>query len=173
MTDTYIQLETYCSLSCSELIKYISEVDIAWMAGLLEGEGSFGLDNRSQKRYKNFTSPPGVYIKISMIDEDVIEKMAKLVNKNYFSPTRVTAKNKNVYTLHIGDRATLLVLLPRLFPYFGKCRQVQVKFCIDALENWKKWLSEGGRSKMAKLGGEARNKKLVVPKSADDKVSPT
>jgi hypothetical protein len=46
------------------------------MAGLLEGEGSFGLDNRSKKRYKNSTSPPGVYIKISMTDEDVIEKMA-------------------------------------------------------------------------------------------------
>jgi hypothetical protein len=49
--------------SCSALIESISEVDIACMAGLLEGEGSFGLDNRSKKRYKNSTSPPGVYIK--------------------------------------------------------------------------------------------------------------
>lgn len=105
--------------------------------------------------------------------EDVIEKMAKLVNKNYFSPTRVTAKNKKVYTLHIGDRETLLVLLARLFPYFGKRRQVQVQVCIDALEDWKKWLSEGGRSKMAKLGAKARNQKLVIPKLADNTVSPT
>lgn len=137
------------------------------MAGLLEGEGSFGLDNRSKKRYKNSTSPPGVYIKISMTDEDVIEKMAKLVNKTYFSPARVTKTNKKVYNLHIGDRETLLVLLPRLFPYLGKRRQAQVQVCIEALEDWKKWLAEGGRSKMAKLGAEARKRKLVLPTSND------
>jgi hypothetical protein len=153
--------------SCSALIESISEVDIAWMAGLLEGEGSFGLDNRSKKRYENSTSPPGVYIKISMTDEDVIEKMAKLVNKASFSPARVTKKNKKVYNLHIGDRETLLVLLPRLFPYLGKRRQAQVQVCIDALEDWKKWLAEGGRSKMAKLGAEARKRKLVLPTSND------
>nr|YP_002000412.1 putative LAGLIDADG homing endonuclease [Oedogonium cardiacum]YP_002000466.1 putative LAGLIDADG homing endonuclease [Oedogonium cardiacum]ACC97274.1 putative LAGLIDADG homing endonuclease [Oedogonium cardiacum]ACC97302.1 putative LAGLIDADG homing endonuclease [Oedogonium cardiacum] len=153
--------------SSKELIESISDVDIAWMAGLLEGEGSFGLDKRSKQRYEKSTSPPGAYVKISMTDEDVIEKMAKLVNKTYYSPTRLTKKNKKVYILHIGDRESLLALLPRLFPYFGKRRQAEVQVCIDALEDWKKWLAEGGRSKMAKLGAEARNRKLVVPKSND------
>jgi hypothetical protein len=149
------------------------------MAGLLEGEGSFGLDKRSKKRYENSTSPPSVYIKISMIDEDVIQKMANLVNKTYFSPTRATLQNKKVYTLHIGDRETLhgvagpfgLVLLPRIFPYLGKRRKAQVQICINALEDWKEWFAKGGRSKMAKLGAQARNRKLVVPKS-DDTVPP-
>jgi hypothetical protein len=66
--------------SSKELIESLSDVEIAWMAGLLEGEGSFGLDKRSKQRYENSTSPPGPYVKISMTDEDVIEKMAKLVN---------------------------------------------------------------------------------------------
>lgn len=153
--------------SCSVLIECIPEVYIAWMAGCLEGEGSFGLDNRSKKRYKNSTSPPGAYVKISMTDEDIIEKMAKLVNKTYFSPTRLTKKNKKVYILHIGDRETLLALLPRLFPYLGKRRQAEAQVCIDVLEDWKKWLADGGRSKMAKLGAEARNRKLVGPTSND------
>ena len=29
----------------------LSEIEIAWLAGLLEGEGNFGLDARSAKRY--------------------------------------------------------------------------------------------------------------------------
>jgi hypothetical protein len=66
------------SKSSKELIESISDVEIAWMAGLLEGEGSFGLDKRSKQRYEKSTSPPGAYVKISMTDEDVIEKMAKL-----------------------------------------------------------------------------------------------
>jgi hypothetical protein len=135
------------------------------MAGLLEGEGSFGLDKRSKKRYKNSTSPPNPYIQISLTDEDVIQKMVKLVNKNYFSPTRQTVKKKQVYTLYIGEREALLVLLPRLFPYLGKRRQAQVQLCIDALEEWKIWLIEGGRSKMAKIGSKVRKQKLVVSDS--------
>jgi hypothetical protein len=62
--------------SSTELIESRSDVEIAWMAGLLEGEGSFGLDKRSKQRYEKSTSPPGAYVKIFMTDEDVIEKMA-------------------------------------------------------------------------------------------------
>lgn len=152
----------------NQVIESLSDVDIAWMAGLLEGEGSFGLDKRSKQRYEKSTSPPGPYIKISMTDEDVIQKMAQLVNKTYYSPTRLTAKNKQVYILHIGDRETLLVLLPRLFPHLGKRRQAQVQVCLDALQDWEKWLADGGRSKMAKIGAKVRNQKLVVPKSSSE-----
>ena len=119
MTDTCTQPEK----SCSELIESISEEGgkdevqtFSWMAGLLEslGEGSFSLDNRSKKRYKNSTSPPGrrlhLLIKISMTDEDVIDKMAKLVNKTYFSPesspcpegARQRTKKFIIFILEIG-----------------------------------------------------------------------
>jgi hypothetical protein len=67
------------------------------------------------------------------------------------------------------------VLLPRLFPHLGKRRllKAQVQVCIEALEDWKKWLAEGGRSKMAKLGAcsrqtsSSRKRKLVLPTSND------
>ena len=29
----------------------LSNIEIAWLAGLLEGEGSFGIDDRSATRY--------------------------------------------------------------------------------------------------------------------------
>lgn len=146
----------------------LTEIEIAWIAGLLEGEGSFGLDKRSVKRYKQSTSPPLPYIQISMVDEDVIGRFSKLVNKTYYSPRRRTSKGKVFYKLHIGDRKTLFYLLPRIFPYLGKRRQQSVQECLDALEAWVQWYASGGRSKMARLGPQQRktkNKKLVISKS--------
>ena len=116
----------------------LSEIKIAWLAGLLEGEGSFGLDARSAKRYNVSTAPPSPFLRIAMTDQDIIERVSKLVNKNYFSPKRLTATGKRVYIVHVGDRATLGALLPRLFPYFGKRRQEVVQKCVVALaECWK------------------------------------
>ena len=143
----------------------LSSTEIAWIAGLLEGEGSFGLDDRAKTRYKVSTAPASPFIKISMVDEDVISKLAKMVNKSYFSPSRKTVKNKIVYTLHIGDRATLLYLLPRVLPYLGKRRQERVRVCIDALHAWEIWYATGGRTEMAKQG--SLSKKLMVSKSVD------
>ena len=74
-----------------------------------------------------------------MIDEDVIAKVAKLLNKSYFSPTRKTITNKKVFTCHIGDRLTLLYLLPKILPYMSKRRKKQIQICIDLLNQWITW----------------------------------
>lgn len=134
----------------------LTETEIAWLSGLFEGEASFGIDSRSQTKYKVSSSPPSPFIKISMVDEDVIKKVADLLNRTYFSPSRKTSKGKAVYTLHIGDRDTLIYLLPRLFPYLGKRRQESVQKCIDVLTAWQIWYTAGGRSEMAKQGGLAK-----------------
>ena len=124
----------------------LSEVDIAWLAGLFEGEAYFSLDKRPSKRYKNSTAPPAPFIKISMVDEDVIARVADLLNKNYFSPSRLTVKNKKVYVCHIGDRQTLVYLFPKILPYMGKRRKEIIKTCIKELENWKKWKIENSKN---------------------------
>ena len=36
----------------------MTEIEIAWFAGIIEGEGSFGLDKRSAGKYKVSTAPP-------------------------------------------------------------------------------------------------------------------
>lgn len=130
----------------------LTEIEIAWLAGLIEGEGSFGLDARSATRYKVSTAPPSPYLRISMTDQDIIERVSKLVNKTCFSPKRRTVTEKQVYIVHVGDRATLSWLLPRLFPHFGKRRQQAVHKCLDALNDWEVWDATGNRGKMAKQG---------------------
>jgi len=117
----------------------LSEIEIAWLAGLFEGEGSFGIDARSAKRYKKSFAPAAPFMRISMTDEDVIAKVAKLFLKKYFSPTRKTVSNKTVFICHVGDRATLLYVLPRMLPYMGKRRKEQINACISLLNQWLTW----------------------------------
>ena len=39
----------------------LTEIEIAWLAGLIEGEGNFGLDARSATRCKVSTAPASPY----------------------------------------------------------------------------------------------------------------
>ena len=117
----------------------LSEVEMAWLAGLFEGEAYFSLDKRPQKRYINSTTPPAPFIKIAMVDEGIIARVAKLLNKKYYTPSRLTTTNKKVYVCHIGDRQTLIYLLPKLLPYMGKRRTEIINKCITELKNWELW----------------------------------
>jgi len=137
----------------------LTETDIAWIAGLLEGEGYFGIDNRSKDRYEVSNTPPSPFIKISMVDEDIIERLSQLLDKSYFSPTRKTVTGKQVYTLHIGEKEKVLFVLQKILPYMGARRGERIKESISHLQTWKEWVENGGRSEMSKLGYEARLKK--------------
>ena len=117
----------------------LSEVEMAWLAGLFEGEAYFSLDKRPQKRYINSTTPPAPFIKIAMVDEDIIARVAKLLNKKYYTSLRLTTTNKKVYVCHIGDRQTLIYLLPKLLPYMEKRRTEIINKCITELKNWELW----------------------------------
>jgi len=98
--------------------EHLSETDIAWIAGLLEGEGSF------MKPAKN--DPYGMpRIQIQMTDHDVIEKIAKM-----FGVVAYKVKNpryeqngwKTPYMAFIrGSRAAEMMNIVK--PYMGTRRQ--------------------------------------------------
>lgn len=72
----------------------LSDVQIAWIAGLLEGEGTFNIDSRSQTRFKDSTAPPSPTLKLSMTDQDVVDKFAVMVKKNPFRSRALTTGGK-------------------------------------------------------------------------------
>ena len=132
----------------------LTEIDIAWIAGLLEGEAYFGIDNRSKDRYEVSNSPPSPFIKISMVDEDIIQRLSKLLDKSYFSPSRKTVTGKQVYTLHIGEKEKLLFILQKILPYMGVRRGERITECIFHLQTWKVWVENGGRVENAKRANQ-------------------
>jgi hypothetical protein len=117
----------------------LSEIEIAWLAGLFEGEASFGIDNRKIQKYKVSTSPAAPFIKIAMVDEDVISKVSKLLNKSYFSPRRLTVTQKKVFICHIGDRLTVQYILINRLPYMSQRRSLQIQRCLDLITQWEEW----------------------------------
>lgn len=143
----------------------LSETEIAWIAGILEGEGYFGIDNRSKDRYETSKIPPAPFIKISMVDEDIIQRLSKLLDKSYFSPSRKTVTGKQVYTLHIGEKEKVLFILQKILPYMGVRRGERITECISHLQTWKEWVENGGRVENAKRANQIRQ--LKQPKSID------
>jgi hypothetical protein len=141
----------------------LTEPQIAWIAGLLEGEGYFGIDRRSSKRYNNSKSPASPFIKIAMVDEDVIARLSTYLDKPYYLPTRLTAKGKQVYQLHIGEKQKVLWLLQRIRPYLGERRGAKVDECLSLLREWEEWVEQGGRSEQASYANEMRRLRQPKP----------
>jgi len=140
----------------------LTEPQIAWIAGLLEGEGSFGIDRRSAKRYQNSKAPPSPFIKIAMVDEDVIAHLSSLLDKPYYLPKRLTVKGKQVYQLHIGEKKKVLWILQRIRPYMGMRRGEVIDECLTLLQEWETWVENGGRSEQAAYANKIKNQKTSI-----------
>ena len=141
----------------------LTEPQIAWIAGLLEGEGYFGIDQRSSKRYTNSKSPASPFIKIAMVDEDIIARLSTYLDKPYYLPTRPTTKGKQVYQLHIGEKRKVLWLLQRIRPYLGERRGAKVDECLSLLREWEEWVEQGGRSEQASYANKMKRLKQPKP----------
>jgi len=110
----------------------ITELELAWLAGLLEGEGCF-----------SHKSSNAMYINCSMTDEDIIRKIESIIGEGsvttYQKPDR-----KRVWTWRTGNRRTVIDLCKLLLPYMGERRSAKIQEMIDYdLANPKKRQEKG------------------------------
>ena len=95
--------------------------DIAWLAGILEGEGSFH-SYMHQKRWLT------ARISINMTDRDVIARIAKIIKCTSF---RGPYKNdshlgkKPLWALAVSGRRAIK-WMERLYPHMGQRRRSQI-----------------------------------------------
>jgi hypothetical protein len=93
--------------------------DIAWTAGLLEGEGSFGILTRSPA------------ISLQMTDKDTVEKFAHLVSRPLCGPYKT--KGKDIWKVQFyGGHAVSWMMT--IFVLMGSRRQQKI---IECLNYWK------------------------------------
>ena len=133
----------------------LSEGDLLWLEGIIEGEGSISLDRRPATKYEVSTSPPAPYLCITMTDKDVVNRIGFLLNMKTRLLNRKTTAGKSEYRVRAGRRQTLIHLFPLLLPHMGIRRKDKMQEAIDALDAWKVWYANGGRSKMSKRGYDA------------------
>lgn len=103
-------------------INYINQVDLAWLAGILEGEGSFYVENDRP------------YIKVSMVDEDIIWRVYDLVGAGHIGVENRKDPNQQTCFRWRTQGHYAMQLMPLLLPYMGYRRSARIE---ELLERYK------------------------------------
>jgi hypothetical protein len=112
----------------------MSEAEIAYVAGLLEGEGCFyiGYLGEAAKRYPRFT------IQCAMTDEDVIRRLRDIVGAGAIDgpllPPSWDQNRKPVWRWRLGRKDGALELVALLLPWMCSRRSAKIQTMLDAGE---------------------------------------
>ena len=110
----------------------MDSTDIAWLAGLLEGEGYFYSRNAGVDHYGRQYLYPA--ITLGMTDEDVVKRAAILFGNVKCSIAQITKGGKNFYRCVIsGSRAA--ELMTKLLPYMGIRRSKKIQDILESYGN--------------------------------------
>jgi hypothetical protein len=107
----------------------MKDTELAWLAGILEGEGSF---------LRPAPSAPNLpLVRLSMTDRDVVERAAKLVGAAVTPWTPPgNPRHKTTFIMSVrGTRARELML--HLRPLMGRRRREQIDRALAA-SNWRR-----------------------------------
>ncbi len=108
------------------------DVEVAWLAGLLEGEGAFirqhvvdGPGRQARLRVK---------VALHMTDEDVVKKVAALVGMGrVLFRSKQRDHHKDTWYWQISSMGPTVQLMEMLLPSMGKRRQEQITECLAAV----------------------------------------
>jgi hypothetical protein len=93
-------------------------LEVAWLAGLLEGEGSFMAPSPSQ--------PTQPRITVQMCDADVISRVGRCFGVNYhLTDKRHPEKWKQSFRVHVKGRKAI-ELMRLIYPFMSKRRKAQI-----------------------------------------------
>lgn len=100
----------------------MQDIDLYWLAGLMEGEGSF------------MKGPPSMphqpCVSLQMTDEDIVSKASSLVNANYFKYVSKNLSHKDSYKFYVRGLPAVK-LMELLKPFMGSRRQAQIEVAIN------------------------------------------
>ncbi len=109
----------------------LQESELYWLAGLLEGEAYFHPK----------TDKVSVGIAIEMTDEDIIQRVCKLIGNTYCKVKKREIHHKQAYKTTIrGRRAFELMLI--IQPIMGERRKQRIQECIDSYIPKKRGISD-------------------------------
>lgn len=111
---------------------HVTDMNAAWVAGLLEGEGCFVLSKRTDK--------PNTFIRAihcEMTDEDVIRKLAALTGvgpvtlRLNTSGRRDTRKRKPTWIWSVQNKVDIKSVLTYVIPHLGARRKAKAEALYD------------------------------------------
>lgn len=87
-------------------------MDLAWLAGLFEGEGYIGLRRSYQP-----------VLQLDMTDQDVIDRVLVVAGVGYLRPPKMLPSGKTCYRWSVTSSKDAAALLMTLYPLLGVRRQ--------------------------------------------------
>jgi len=121
-------------------------LDIAWLAGIIEGEGSF--------MFKESESP---MIAIQMSDEDIVQRVAAMWGRKVNGPYERKDGYKTTWRCTVTGKKAVGWMLT-LYVFMGERRQAKIR---DVIERWKAYVPP---KRPNRLPGVPHNKgKRAIP----------
>ena len=116
----------------------MSDIDAAWLAGILEGEGHFGYNKRkytlkSTGEVKFYYDP---YVHLQMTDKDVVYRVASLFqSKSVRTYQDKRGNRKLLYRVGCNGIIRLPSLLKSIFPHMGERRKTKITILLFLIMN--------------------------------------
>lgn len=105
-----------------------SDLEVAWLAGLLEGEGCFSLNRDRRPGNRR----PSLVVKLKMTDADVVVRAGKLMNSPSVRRERDTRKeaNSDCYVSRVtGAKAERVMRM--VLPHMGTRRTEKINELLN------------------------------------------
>jgi hypothetical protein len=115
----------------------MTKTEIAWLSGLLEGEGCFVLKWRGKGR-RGTELYPSVEIRLAMTDEDVVRRAYEMAGCGRFAPKNVKQLRKDgelckqQFLWTVGRRDGCEELLVTLLPFMCQRRSQKIGEILQA-----------------------------------------
>lgn len=124
-----------------------SKAEIAWMAGIIEGEGSIGLKSNNKGGIANVP-----WIKVAMTDEDVIAKLHSVAGFGTVCSSPC-ASGKTLWLWQSALRDKVPKFLKMIRPWMGERRLAKIDEVLagaavygwDGTQRSIKWSEQSGR----------------------------
>lgn len=109
----------------------ISDLDLYWLAGLLEGEGSFS-NSRNTVKGKVYLYPK---IVVSMVDRDIIQRVCDIFNTSVYEiPAKSIRPGHQIQFRATLTGAKAAGLMKKLLPVMGDRRSSRIMSVLEAYE---------------------------------------
>jgi hypothetical protein len=151
------------------------ETKVAWLAGLLQGEAYFIVDEHNTTRESispDYKPAPGTpSIKLAMIEQDLMEHVGQIFSKPVITENRkTTAKDpKTVYKVTLSARNEVEYVLKRIQPYIvGHKTRTKVEELLNVCNEYNQWLAEGWKKKAAQVANQKSQESKRARKAAED-----
>lgn len=112
-------------------MKHLTKTQRAYLAGFFDGEGSFTICRRPEKR-----SPVGYsyqpYVEVTSTNEEIIRWLYGFIGKGFVMWRPRKANANNAFSLHITGLETIIEFISLLYPYLRLKKAVASKvrqFC--------------------------------------------